>query len=502
MFGRPNIELKTHRPMRRLLLALTLAVLAACTPPTQPIPGSKLLPTPVGTPVGVPVTKVIGPEGGSLASADGKISLEIPAGALSKAETVGIQEITQQAPGKFGKAFRLSPEGTSFAKPVKIRFAFTAEELRGTAIELIRPAYQTKEGYWAMPKDWVPNPATGTVTVETTHFSDWSPLPGAQLDPWSARVKVGQSVNLRLMVCEEVLPDDPRNPLDIPLAQCDPSIVVARMAKDWAVNGAVGGNAAVGTVSSPQPGQATYTAPAQKPAQNPVGVSVAYTPLEEKTRVILLSHITVEDDAPARWQGTISVIYKGSQDLSKPYTTGSEAFLSQHLFTVTTTESDHPAAPRLLAKVAASYTHRLDESFDKTEQVYCSELRPSETEVKQSKVTIRDGGERTLQAEPLDLSLRPNEYKIALTTPYVDWEGTYESWYFYKGACNSNSDTPPGGNTSRTGRRGSFAAFPLELKGTLDPQHPDQFRGSQKLTRPIEGFNAEVSIAWDLTRTR
>lgn len=255
---------------------------------------------------------------------------------------------------------------------------------------------------------------------------------------------MGQSVNLTLQVCEEIAPADPKNPLDLPLSACQDSLAVARLAKNWSVNGKPNGDGSIGTVSSTEPGRATYTAPARKPAQNPVGVSVEYTPLEEKSKVLLLSHITVEDEGPARWQGTVTVVFKGSQDLSAPYITGSEELLAQHLFTLSGAESDDPSASRLRAQVTASYTHRLDESFDKTEQVYCSQLRPNETEIKQSKVTIRDGGERNLPAEAIDLTRRSaSEYKIALTTPYVDWEGTYESWYFYKGACNSNSDTPP-----------------------------------------------------------
>lgn len=159
--------------MNKFWLIGGVLALAACTPAKPgPNPHPKLEPTPVGTPVGSPVSQVIGVVGGSLESPDGKIRLEIPAGALAKDETVGIQEITNQAPGKFGKAYRLTPEGSKFAKPVRLSFRFTSEELRGTALELIRIAYQTKEGYWSPVPGQLPNLATGTVTVETDHFSD------------------------------------------------------------------------------------------------------------------------------------------------------------------------------------------------------------------------------------------------------------------------------------------------------------------------------------------
>ncbi|WP_276955118.1 hypothetical protein [Allomeiothermus silvanus] len=179
-----------------LTLLSTTLFLAACGGnggQPQPDPDPNPQPTPVGTPVGSPVSKVIGVAGGSLASVDGKITLEIPAGALTKDETVSIQEITNNAPGKFGKAFRLSPEGTTFAKPARITFTFTEEQLKGAPFEAMQVGYQ-KDGYWKAIKVVARDPAARTVTVETTHFSDWSPVPGAQLDPSMAHVKESGTV--------------------------------------------------------------------------------------------------------------------------------------------------------------------------------------------------------------------------------------------------------------------------------------------------------------------
>lgn len=65
-----------------LTLLSTTLFLAACGGnggQPQPDPDPNPQPTPVGTPVGSPVSKVIGVAGGSLASVDGKITLEIPA---------------------------------------------------------------------------------------------------------------------------------------------------------------------------------------------------------------------------------------------------------------------------------------------------------------------------------------------------------------------------------------------------------------------------------------
>src|SRR6187399_2148334 len=82
----------------------------------------------VGTPQGTAVTKEIGTEGGNIASEDGSISIEIPAGALSEKKTISIQSITSTNPsGK--KTFRIMPHGNIFKKDVKITFAYTGQDV-------------------------------------------------------------------------------------------------------------------------------------------------------------------------------------------------------------------------------------------------------------------------------------------------------------------------------------------------------------------------------------
>ena len=67
----------------------------------------------------------IGPDGGSVTSADGKLTLEIPAGALS--ETVGVEiEVVDPATldldGSLlaGEIYELAPDGIEFSAPVQI----------------------------------------------------------------------------------------------------------------------------------------------------------------------------------------------------------------------------------------------------------------------------------------------------------------------------------------------------------------------------------------------
>ena len=94
--------------------------------------------TEIGAPMGAPVTATIGAAGGTLVSPDGVLSLEIPAGALAADTAVGIQPIAHLAPGGVGAGYELTPEGTTFAKPVTLRFKYTEQTTAGSAPTLSR----------------------------------------------------------------------------------------------------------------------------------------------------------------------------------------------------------------------------------------------------------------------------------------------------------------------------------------------------------------------------
>jgi hypothetical protein len=75
---------------------------------------------PVGTPKGNPVTGRIGPNGGSLASGDGALTLTVPPGAVAAETTFSIQPVTNTAFGGLGDALRLDASGASLAQPLTL----------------------------------------------------------------------------------------------------------------------------------------------------------------------------------------------------------------------------------------------------------------------------------------------------------------------------------------------------------------------------------------------
>jgi len=72
-------------------------------------------PTAVVSPTGEKISQSIGANGGVLRSADGKVSLSIPAGALAQTTMISLQPIENKAFMGIGPAYEFSPDGLKFA---------------------------------------------------------------------------------------------------------------------------------------------------------------------------------------------------------------------------------------------------------------------------------------------------------------------------------------------------------------------------------------------------
>ena len=78
--------------------------------------GSQPAVLPIGQPLDEPSFETIGPAGGVLKSADGQITIEIPAGALTQDRYIGIQPIKNTAISGLGNGYRITPHGKIFKK--------------------------------------------------------------------------------------------------------------------------------------------------------------------------------------------------------------------------------------------------------------------------------------------------------------------------------------------------------------------------------------------------
>jgi hypothetical protein len=269
------------------LAVLAMAVSFSCKKSVVekpvPMPASPLV-TASGTPDGAASSRLINAaSGGSITSADGKITINIPAGALSQNETISIQPVTNMTGLGKSKAYRLAPHGITFNKPVTVSFLYIDADINGTAPELLRIVFQDDAGAWQVMNQTQLNKQTRQLSVTTTHFSDWNFVPLVHIEPIEARIGVNESVDLKVVYSfdpEEIfvpLPND-NSPLGTPQQMSSDYL------KKWLHSGA-------GTLTS-NGSQAVYKAPGTAPAQNPVAVSAEINFKQPQT-YILVANITI-----------------------------------------------------------------------------------------------------------------------------------------------------------------------------------------------------------------
>lgn len=300
-----------NAPRHAALATLFSLVLAACggssngddggggseAPPPPAASGG--VPTATGNAAGTAVSQTMGAAGGRLELEGGRVTLEVPAGALTQDTTITAQPITNHAHGGTGQAWRFSPENVRFAKPVVLSFRYGDSELEGSAPEALGIAFQRPGGVW----EWVGSPridtTARTVSISTDHFSDWSLVQGMQLRPVKANVAAGKTLALQVMNCftdyDQLLAPIVGHP-------CRPEPPTGGKIKEWTVNGQPGGSAGVGTISGDQQG-ATYTAPGVPPSPHTVTAS-ARVDLKRSGQMLLLSHITITPEAD--YVGTVT----------------------------------------------------------------------------------------------------------------------------------------------------------------------------------------------------
>lgn len=102
--------------LRTLLLIPGFLLFVSCAT-TNPFPGKQ-----------IPISKEIGPDGGTITSSDGNLTLTFPAGALSQSEMITLEKIDPESLGpEFDEirpyftieaAYELSPDGLTFNEPV------------------------------------------------------------------------------------------------------------------------------------------------------------------------------------------------------------------------------------------------------------------------------------------------------------------------------------------------------------------------------------------------
>jgi len=353
--------------MLRAYWLIASVVVAGCAPPPPPPPnGTDVeLPAPratdVGTPSGSPVEKTIGPAGGTLASADGLLAIDVPAGALAADTLLGVQPLTNTAPSGLGPGFRLTPAGATFSSPVKLTFKPTTEQLAGTVLALTGIGYQDASGFWRWMRGVERDEASGSVSVATTHFSSYSLIAGAQLQPPSASVQTSQQLSLSAVVCYTV-PTPPGEEELAPVFSSAPEgeevypVSLINKLSNWSVNGIAGGNDTVGTITGGTWRTKLFTAPKNKPSPATVAVSVDVANLELDgqtfAKAVLVSNVTIGDAGEVQtWRGPVTLSWTkvdsdrtaswqlaGTVEFGQPYDRSSEPAATNYMVTAGSTQ--------------------------------------------------------------------------------------------------------------------------------------------------------------------
>jgi hypothetical protein len=112
----------------------------------------------------------IGPQGGTVTSGDGNLTMQIPAGAIEGSVVFAVRAATAWPSGAVGIVYEVEPSGTRFAKPATIALSYAGADLgKATPSELF---VGTAVGAsWQSLGTAVNDPSAQTVASTTTHLS-------------------------------------------------------------------------------------------------------------------------------------------------------------------------------------------------------------------------------------------------------------------------------------------------------------------------------------------
>lgn len=279
-----------YHALNRVLTVLSLVVLllSSCKKDDAVIPSENetgVITTP-GVPQGAGTAKMIDANGGVIQTPDGKIKIEIPAGALEANTSIIIQPITNTNSAGRGQAYRLSPHDVQFKKPVTIIFAYGNAAI-STAPEALGISYQRQDGVWMALGGVQLDKTAKTIKINTTHFSDWSLFEVLSLTPQESNIVPNGTVDLKLVrhlpLADLLAPLVPGKELEI--------ITEQPMEKEYLKQWHLEGDGQLLPLGS----FATYKAPAQAPAVNPVTVWVELN-LPQNGQFILLATINIQEE--------------------------------------------------------------------------------------------------------------------------------------------------------------------------------------------------------------
>jgi hypothetical protein len=174
-----------HSPVKLLFRGILLPALVAlaalaCTGPQHdpqpdgstsdetPVQG---VPTPIGQPAGPAVTQTVGPAGGTVTSADGKLTLTLPAGAVTKQTPITVQPVENKAPNGTGTAYTFGGTEITVSEPIMVTYHYDETEFSGATKGNVALARQNAQGVWGTNQLVTIDPAQRTLTAKIRRVS-------------------------------------------------------------------------------------------------------------------------------------------------------------------------------------------------------------------------------------------------------------------------------------------------------------------------------------------
>jgi len=249
--------------------------------------------TPIATlPADIPASATIGPAGGSIRSSDGRLTLRIPAGALTLNVVASVEtSATNDAPQGSGASYAISPGDLDFAKPATLVFRYDSEDLAGSSSGALGLAFQSG-GRWYVATGGAVNAAERTLTVPITSIvpaaetassspqplaapsnAFWAPFTSLRIVASSrGAIPTGGRANLGVHGTTRFSSSGRSRPGSSPLSE---PANLADLHYVWFVNGVVLGDSTVGRIDVSDHGwNVHYTAPPSCPPGNPVSIAV------------------------------------------------------------------------------------------------------------------------------------------------------------------------------------------------------------------------------------
>ncbi len=249
-------------------------------------PGANETIRPVGQPVSEPYYEIIGPNGGRITSEDGRIEIDIPAGALAEDTEIGIQPLKNTAVSGIGYSYRLTPHGKTFNKKLTVRFHYKNDERRLAGKEAIEIVYQNQKGEWVCTGGAVNNTLAKTISVQTDHFSDWAFVETMNLSPVVKTLHLNETVTFKAWrYLHPEKEDDFLVPLSVPDTKTG---VPGAMDKTYIVRWTLNGPGKLESKGS----EAVYTAPSSVSANNKTATVTVELNVHGK-QVLLISTVYI-----------------------------------------------------------------------------------------------------------------------------------------------------------------------------------------------------------------